>query len=166
MVRIENGCHNTINPKNGIQTLSVDIMKDEYTAMPIHVARGRIAFQCSSPSTPEIWRFQANYDLDSLPGSDSCSVIYTNNVKPSETKNSYRISPNPATTWLNIVYETSADGLFELFDINGKRVAATNLYHYFKNRLIDVSNLPAGVYLATVTQNGKQVWREKVIILH
>jgi hypothetical protein len=107
-----------------------------------------------------------NYDLGALPGGDSCNAIYSAHIPPTASSSNFRISPNPATTWLNIVYETSADGLFELFDVNGKRVAATSLYHYFKNRLIDVSNLRAGVYLATVTQNGKQVWSEKVIILH
>jgi hypothetical protein len=107
-----------------------------------------------------------NYDLGALPGGDTCNAVYTTHTPPVTPISNFRISPNPATTWLNIVYETSADGLFELFDINAKRVAATSLYHYFKNRLIDVSNLPAGVYLATVTQNGKQVWKEKVVILH
>jgi hypothetical protein len=107
-----------------------------------------------------------NYDLGALEGSLCDTIVNIPTGLPPPNSSSFRISPNPATTWLDIVYETSADGLFELFDINGKRVAATSLYHYFKNRLIDVSNLPAGVYLATVTQNGKQVWREKVVILH
>jgi hypothetical protein len=104
-----------------------------------------------------------NYDLGALDGSPCDTIVNIPTGLQPPNSASFRISPNPATTWLNIVYETSADGLFELFDINGKRVAATSLYHYFKNRLIDVSNLPAGVYLATVTQNGKQVWREKII---
>jgi hypothetical protein len=103
-----------------------------------------------------------NYDLGALPGGDSCSTVYTHALDPPSFQR-FIVAPNPVSNWLNIIYETSADGLFELFDINGKRVAATSLYHYFKNRLIDVSNLPAGVYLATVTQNGKQVWSEKVI---
>jgi len=107
-----------------------------------------------------------NYDLGALDSSPCDTIVNIPTGFHPPNSSSFRISPNPATTWLNIVYETSTDGLFELFDINGKRVAATSLYHYFKNRLIDVSNLPAGVYLATVTQNGKQVWKEKAVIVH
>jgi hypothetical protein len=103
-----------------------------------------------------------NYDLGALPAGDSCGTVYTHPLDPPSYQR-FIIAPNPVSNWLNIVYETSADGFFELFDNNGKRVVATSLYHYFKNRLIDVSNLPAGVYLATVMQNGKQVWSEKVV---
>lgn len=71
---------------------------------------------------------------------------------------------NPVSDWLNIVYQSPEDALFELFDINGHRVAAMSLYHYFKNRLLNVSSLPAGVYLGTVTENGKRVWSEKVVV--
>jgi hypothetical protein len=106
-----------------------------------------------------------NYDLGILQGSPCDTIVNIPTGLQLPNSSLFKISPNPATSWLNIVYETSADGLFELFDINGKRVAATSLYHYFKNRLVDVSKLPAGVYLATVTQNGKQVWKEKVIIV-
>jgi hypothetical protein len=107
-----------------------------------------------------------NYDLGVLPGSPCDTIVNIPTGLHPSNSSSFRISPNPATIWLNIVYETSADRLFELFDINGKRVAATSLYHYFKNRLIDVSQFPAGIYLATVTESGRQIWSEKVVVHH
>jgi hypothetical protein len=48
----------------------------------------------------------------------------------------------------------------------GRQVRATSLFHYFKNRLINVSALPAGVYFATVQQKGKMIWSEKVVVAH
>ncbi|MEP7128818.1 MAG: T9SS type A sorting domain-containing protein [Chitinophagales bacterium] len=106
-----------------------------------------------------------NYDLGALQGSpcDTLSGLSTSFSIP--YKSSYRIVPNPVSDWLNIIYQNSEDALFELFDINGRRVAAVSLYHYFRNRLIEMNDLPAGVYLATVTQNGKQVWSEKVVVV-
>jgi len=54
--------------------------------------------------------------------------------------------------------------LLELYDVFGKRVAAVSLFHYFKNRLLDVSSLPSGTYLAVVKENGEKIWSEKVIL--
>jgi hypothetical protein len=59
------------------------------------------------------------------------------------------------------VYNLKDDALFELFDLYGRKVAAVSLYHYFKNRTLDVSGLSEGVYAYsirsknTVLQNGK-----------
>lgn len=47
----------------------------------------------------------------------------------------YRIYPNPATDWVNIVYDLSSDAVFELFNAYGSKVASVTLYHYFKTEL-------------------------------
>ncbi|MBP9882820.1 MAG: T9SS type A sorting domain-containing protein [Chitinophagales bacterium] len=67
----------------------------------------------------------------------------------------YRIYPNPATDWVNIVYDLSSDAVFELFNAYGSKVASVTLYHYFKNRTLNVSNLPAAVYGFRITSNGE-----------
>ena len=72
--------------------------------------------------------------------------------------------PNPAPDYLNVIYQSNEDALLELYDVFGKRVAAVSLFHYFKNRLLDVSELPAGTYLAVVKENGEKVWSEKVVV--
>ncbi|MBA2407592.1 MAG: T9SS type A sorting domain-containing protein [Chitinophagales bacterium] len=100
-----------------------------------------------------------NYDLGPLIGSP-CDTVYTVNDTQT-TDQVFRIYPNPASKWLNIVYDLNDDALFELFDFYGRRVAAVSLYHYFKNRTLDVSELSEGVYAYTikskngVLQNGK-----------
>ena len=67
----------------------------------------------------------------------------------------YRIYPNPATDWVNIVYDSSSDGVLELFNAIGNKVATVSLYHYFKNRTLNVSKLPAGLYAYHITVNGE-----------
>jgi hypothetical protein len=107
-----------------------------------------------------------NYDLGALEASPCDTIINIPTALPPIKKSSFSISPNPANEWLNIVYQSSEDVLFELYDVNGQRVAAASLYHYFRNRLIDVRELPAGVYFGSVTEKGKKVWSEKVVVAH
>jgi hypothetical protein len=39
----------------------------------------------------------------------------------------------------------------------GNRAGAISLFHYFKSKLLNVSDLPAGVYFATVIAKRKKV---------
>jgi len=105
-----------------------------------------------------------NYNLGAAPGGNSCIVIFTTAPQLSWRNNSYRLAPNPVSDWLNIIYQSNEDALFELFDLNGKRVGAISLFHYFKNRLLNLSELPPGVYLAAVSCRGERVWSEKVMV--
>lgn len=106
-----------------------------------------------------------NYELGALIGSP-CDTLYLGNVSTANKIATFRISPNPVNDWLNIVYLSEEDGVLTLVDINGKKVACTSLFRYFKNRLLNLSHLPAGVYLAVVTQNGEKMWSEKVVVAH
>lgn len=106
-----------------------------------------------------------NYDLGPLNGSE-CDTLYLNNTSSGESTFSFSISPNPSSNNLNIEYNSTEHCLFNLFDINGKIVASVTLYNYFKNRLLNVSELPGGAYLAHISCNGEKVWSEKVIIQH
>ena len=105
-----------------------------------------------------------NYDLGPLPGGDTCNIVYTSETFSLKGTSTYRIAPNPVSDWLNIIYQSNEDALFELFDLYGKRVEAISLFHYFKNRLLNVSELPPGVYLAAVSCKGERVWSEKVVV--
>lgn len=105
-----------------------------------------------------------NYDLGALEGSPCDTIIDVITGIDIRSKYQYRVSPNPVHDYLNIVYESNVDVLFELFDINGNRVVTASLYRYFKNRLIEVSNLPTGIYFSTITKNGKQLWSEKIVV--
>lgn len=106
-----------------------------------------------------------NYDLSVLQGSP-CDTLYLNASISYKKEHTFSISPNPSSLWLNITYQSEEDGLFELEDFFGKQVKALSLFHYYKSRLLDVSDLPSGMYLAIVTQKGKQVWSKKVVVVH
>lgn len=105
-----------------------------------------------------------NYDLGPLNAS-ACDSL-TNIDQEVAINSSFKINPNPITDWLNITYHCTQDAIFELFDINGRRVANIILYRYFKNRLINMNDLPSGVYLAAVTCNGERCLSDKVIVQH
>jgi hypothetical protein len=107
-----------------------------------------------------------NYDLGAIEDSPCDTIVNIPTGLQPLYPPSFRISPNPVSSWLNIVYQSGEDAFLRLFDINGKQVAAGSLYHYFRNRLFDVSSLPAGVYLASVVQKGKEIWSEKVVVQH
>ena len=93
-----------------------------------------------------------NYDLGPLPGS-SCDTLYTN-LDSHTTNHEFRIYPNPANSWLNIVYTQQIDAVFELFDLYGRRVAAMGLYHYFKSRLLDVSESSPSTIVSKLSNAG------------
>ncbi|MBK6640343.1 MAG: T9SS type A sorting domain-containing protein [Bacteroidetes bacterium] len=107
-----------------------------------------------------------NYDLGAIMGGDTCNSVYTIQLNAQNERVFYKIAPNPVSDWLNIVYSSPEDALFELYDINGRRVAATSLFYYFKNRLIDVSSLPAGIYFAKVMKGSMEVWSAKIVVQH
>jgi hypothetical protein len=116
-------------------------------------------YNVSIPSFP-------NYDLGILEGSP-CDTIIDVPTGIALIKNySYSVIPNPVSDWLNIVYDTDKVGLFELYDLYGKRIAAITLFPYFKNRLINMALVPSGVYLAVITQNDKQVFSERIVVTH
>ena len=112
----------------------------------------------SVPNTP-------NYDLGPLVGSP-CDTLYLGEVSTINKNTTFRISPNPVSDWLNIVYSSEEDGVLNLLDVCGKKVAGVSLFRYYKNRLLNISQLPTGVYLAVVTQNGRTIWSEKVVVAH
>jgi hypothetical protein len=71
------------------------------------------------------------------------------------------IYPNPATDVLTIE-ATGRDMAFELLDVQGKAILRQRLQAQRQN--MDVSHLPAGVYVAVLRQQGVAVARRKVVI--
>jgi hypothetical protein len=69
--------------------------------------------------------------------------------------------PNPATDVLTIE-AIGRDMAFELLDVQGKAIQHQHLQALRQN--IDVSHLPAGVYVAVLRQDGVAVARRKVVI--
>ena len=150
-----------IGPFNGVSYINVINHPDSLGSACNFTPHSIILpqYNNSVPSFP-------NYDLGPLSGGDTCNAVYTNPTSFSNKISTYRIAPNPTSDWLNIIYQSNEDALLELFDLYGKRVGAISLFHYFKNRLLNVSELPSGVYLAAVSCKGEKVWSEKVVVQH
>jgi hypothetical protein len=107
-----------------------------------------------------------NYDLGPLQGSPCDTLNIADGVEQNKSDFDFRVYPNPVTWWLNIVYDSpQQDALFELFDLYGRRVAAVSLYHYFKNRTLDVSGLSAGVYAYTIKSKSGVLQTGKVAVV-
>jgi Secretion system C-terminal sorting domain len=94
-----------------------------------------------------------NYDLGPLQGS-GCDTIVTSASVTKHFQPDYKVSPNPARDWLNIIYNSNDDAMFELYDLYGRKVATLSLFHYFKNRLLHVDNLADGMYEWRVQRSG------------
>ncbi|MBK6640363.1 MAG: T9SS type A sorting domain-containing protein [Bacteroidetes bacterium] len=96
-----------------------------------------------------------NYDLGPLQGSP-CDTLYLGSNEHLINGHSFRISPNPASDWFNIVYETDDDISFVITDGYGREVKRLTLYPWFKNRIVYVDDLPAGIYLLTLSSQSRK----------
>ncbi|MBA3647492.1 MAG: hypothetical protein H0W62_02905 [Chitinophagales bacterium] len=94
---------------------------------------------------------------------DIADAVYS--PKP-QNHGTFRVSPNPVSTWLNIIYQSNDDGVFELYNAFGYRAATMSLYHYFKNRMLAVSALPNGIYGWRVMQRGERIAEGKVAVIN
>ena len=97
-----------------------------------------------------------NYDLGALIGSPCDTLNGIKQVAANTTQLS--IYPNPAFNQLNITYNISQQSTLELFDVLGREIMRLTLYPYFKSRIIDVTDLTAGIYeLRLITGNEETV---------
>lgn len=97
---------------------------------------------------------------------DNCGngVFKPTSVSEHELYNTIKLYPNPAHRNLSIdLNATEGEYEFILTDITGKQVASSANDITSSTEQIDLPQLSAGVYLATVTVNGT-VYTEKVVI--
>lgn len=78
---------------------------------------------------------------------------------------SFHISPNPVKRWLNIVYNTNNDAVFELYNQVGVQVTSLSLSRNFKNRMVTVKDLPDGIYNYRITQRSVPVQSGTVAVI-
>lgn len=87
-----------------------------------------------------------------------------------ETKNGYLVQafPNPATDVLNVVVKTNTDKSLKLkiYDISGHLVSSSiqiNATQDLSTTAIPVSHLSSGIYVYTLSENNKVVYKGKII---
>ena len=96
------------------------------------------------------------------PGYDP--LQFTSTIRSTDDNEMVKIYPNPAFNTLNIeVSKTMIESVFRLININGKVVKEVSLTTI--NNRIDVSGLENSIYFYEITQDGKVLSADKVIIL-
>jgi hypothetical protein len=94
---------------------------------------------------------------------------YLQNLKPNYNNvvlnfNDLKVYPNPADNILNIQYNITANAIFTIMDMTGRKVIETNLSDKSNYAIIDVSKLTTGVYIYQLS-NDKMVLKSDRIII-
>lgn len=105
-----------------------------------------------------------NYDLGPVVGS-ICDSLF-NSIDDIENNNSIYISPNPATGYYWVNYDTKVSDvfLFEVFDVNGQLVEKRNLYGAFKSLRVDCSNFKSGAYVYRVSRGDQPISSGRLVV--
>ncbi len=122
----------------------------------------RKAWKCKGQSTPPIIVVVAPDSLGTPPATDRDADFTEGNI--AEGKQWFTASPNPAGDFVNITVSAHlAEGRtsLALWDVQGKKRQEIQVEN--ATTQLDLSGLPAGVYLVSLAQNGRVVQREKLI---
>lgn len=118
-------------------------------------------------------------DSNYIPTLSPCELGYQNGIAktdglPSDAMgsekldihvNRLKVFPNPASTHIMIMFESSEfeSGIFEIISANGQLVFSTQLQTN-RNAYIVLPDLANGLYLCTFTTNGERISSEKLVI--
>lgn len=72
----------------------------------------------------------------------------------------FKIYPNPATDWVEISWESSENGMAQLFDLNGKLIESQVIKSNIAN--LSLQSLPKGIYLLKININN-QFFTQRII---
>ena len=93
-----------------------------------------------------------NYHLGPLVGS-VCDTVYTG-IPPPEERLTLKLYPNPNSGSFQITYTPLPENLtLQVFNILGEKVHSQLLPQWSQLQNIHIGNLPAGVYMATITSS-------------
>jgi len=122
------------------ETYAIDILRDTLYLAGNFIYAGGDSVNCITL-----------LDLNSIPTS---FVSYPKNI--------FNVSPNPAFSYINIVYSTEHNATLTI-NAYGIAVKQLTLYPYFKNRIVYVDDLAEGIYLVTMWE-GDRVSSGKMIV--
>ncbi len=100
-------------------------------------------------------------------GQDNDAEIRNGAVSSQLAKAELNVMPNPATDQMTVAFNVEAQGQVELrmINVDGKLVHHITNMRAQSQLPLDVSSLPAGLYLVAVMQDGKMIAQEKVAII-
>ncbi|HYV95715.1 MAG TPA: T9SS type A sorting domain-containing protein [Chitinophagales bacterium] len=91
------------------------------------------------------------------------------NVGVATDKNPIYITPNPASSYVNIIYSVEQTATLTFTNTYGSVVKQLTLFHYSstesfrKNRMVSVDDLPSGMYLVTLQDGDKMVSKKMLV---
>ena len=92
-------------------------------------------------------------------------LIGSINSLENDLQKSFKIYPNPASSDVNIIYETNRDVKLEIHDLNGRRIFNTILQKQdFSTVNIPLYNFNKGIYIISIIDNENNLLRDKLII--
>ena len=92
-------------------------------------------------------------------------LIGSINSLENDLQKNFKIYPNPASSDVNIIYETNRDVKLEIHDLNGRRIFNTILQKQdFSTVNIPLYNFNKGIYIISIIDNENNLLRDKLII--
>lgn len=76
------------------------------------------------------------------------------------TNHTFSVFPQPANEQIEVISNEQIES-YKIFDLNGQVLTEE---YYFKNKIIDVANLPKGIYLLQLLNNNNFISTKKIII--
>lgn len=88
------------------------------------------------------------------------------NVKKESPILFQNVYPNPTDeeVWVELALQNTAPVTLSLFDLTGRKVASQMVNGDFIQESVSVTDLPSGIYLLTISQEGEQLATEKVLV--
>lgn len=91
--------------------------------------------------------------------------VHYSGVQENKESKIFGLYPNPTRDVLNVALQSSKDGLFEIFNTNGEKVAGGRLSANQLIQTLDVSSLNEGVYIFSFTTDNER-FNKRFIIQH
>jgi Secretion system C-terminal sorting domain len=142
-------------------TTSYGVQENSFNLCGVY---NRKAWKCKGQNgTPPIIVVVPPDSLGTPPITDRDADFYEENI--AEGKQWFTASPNPAGDFVNITVSADlAEGrttTLSLWDVQGKKRQEVKVEN--ASTQLNLSGLPAGVYLVSLAQNGQVVQREKLL---
>jgi hypothetical protein len=94
----------------------------------------------------------------------SINIVETETTK--QTIGDAYITPNPATNFINVYYNSATDATLEIYNILGETVTAVKLLKENSTHKLDIANVTNGIYTYKIITNNNKKTLGKLTICH
>ncbi len=121
----------------------------------------RVTYNYATPTATGPWGPELGHGRVNAFQALKQALVYTGINSTTALVNELKIFPNPATGLINIQYNSTANTTAHVYTITGAEVATANLQQGLNK--VDVSSLPAGLYLVKVAAEGVTVTQKVTV---